>query len=537
MKISIYQKQFQLTSQAIDEFSEAVESKLVAIGMESQNRMRIRLSFEEALLRLRDRLGEDLMVNAHIGKRFGRLIIEINYEGDAFNPLTTEENDLADLCSSLLTSVGLNPQYTYSGRTGTLKVSLPLPGLSPGLKMLIVILGGALVGLIGKQMLTESFRDSVTDFFMMPIYDIWIRILNVMSGPVIFLMVITTTLGIGNIAKRGGRSRDIIIRYFNLSFIMGFVAIGIAVLFFPLSHTTNSTAEATNTAMKELLNLIPDNFFKPFMESNTPQLLVLAFVLGTAINIIGSPVRNLRRVVQQCNTVGLQLTEWLSRMVPYVACVLFGLELWTRRDGVISSFILCLLISLLVSILCIAAVMCYVGYRKQVSPATMIKKTWEPFWITIKSGSLDAAYGQVERSCCDGLGINKMFAKMSIPHGLVLYMPISAIGTLVFFAYVAKRYGVTASPLWYIMAVILAVCLFVATPPVPGANLLAYVVLFARMGIPSEALIDAMIFDIIFGIFAAASNQLVMQMDLILQAGKLGFLDLERLQRKPAKTK
>ena len=45
----------------------------------------------------------------------------------------------------------------------------------------------------------------------------------------------------------------------------------------------------------------------------------------------------------------------------------------------------------------------------------------------------------------------------------------------------------------------LSVVLFVATPPVPGANLLAYIMIFAELHIPSLALIDAMIFDILFG--------------------------------------
>ena len=531
MKITAYETNFILTAESIDEFSDAIETKLAGIGTERQNRMRIRLSFEEALLRMRDRFGEDLTVHAYIGKKYGRMVIEVTYEGEAFNPLSSEENELADLSSSLLSSVGLAPQYTYQGRTGTLKVSLALPGISPGFKMLITILGGALVGLIGKQFLSDAFRTSVTTFFMQPIYDVWVRLLNVMSGPVIFLMVISTTLGIDKITRAGGRSRNVIARYFFLSFAMGFVAIGLAVPVFPLHTSASSSAEVTQTVVKEIQNLIPNNFFKPFMESNTPQLLLLAFVLGAAMNIIGQPVRNLRRITLQANSVGLLLTEWMSRAVPYVACVLFGLEVWTNRPGILSGFALSILLSLAISVLCIAAVMCYVGWRKQVSPVLMLKKTWEPFWLTLKYGSLDASYGQCERSCFAGLGINRSFATMSIPNGLVLYMPISAIGTLVFFAYAAKRYGVTASPIWYVMAVILAVVLFVATPPVPGANLLAYVVLFARMGIPVEALVDAMIFDIIFGIFAAASNQLVMQMDLILQAGKLGLLDRKILQK------
>ena len=40
-----------------------------------------------------------------------------------------------------------------------------------------------------------------------------------------------------------------------------------------------------------------------------------------------------------------------------------------------------------------------------------------------------------------------------------------------------------------------------------------------------------MIFDILFGIFASAANQTVLQMDLIIQADKIGLLDLKKLRK------
>ena len=100
-----------------------------------------------------------------------------------------------------------------------------------------------------------------------------------------------------------------------------------------------------------------------------------------------------------------------------------------------------------------------------------------------------------------------------------------------FTMYSAAKYSLSISPGWLIIAVVLSVVLFVATPPVPGANLLAYIIIFGQLGIPGKALIDAMIFDILFGIFASAANQTVLQMDLIIQADKIGLLDLKKLRK------
>ena len=91
--------------------------------------------------------------------------------------------------------------------------------------------------------------------------------------------------------------------------------------------------------------------------------------------------------------------------------------------------------------------------------------------------------------------------------------------------------GMHAGTAWYVTAVVLSVVLFVATPPVPGANLLAYIALFAQAGIPADALICAMIFDVFFGIFANAANQSLLQLDLVLQADRIGLLNRKALTR------
>ena len=194
MKVREYRDNFILTGQAIDEFSDLLEETLRQLEMERQNRLRIRLSLEEALLRMRDHFGEDSEVTASIKRHLGRIIIQVEKEGEPFNPLSSEENELEDLCSSLLTAVGLSPQYSYSGNRNTLRISLPAVGINPVLKIVLTILGGILIGLIGTTIITGESMERAVDMVMNPIYNVWIRILNIMSGPVIFFMVITTML-------------------------------------------------------------------------------------------------------------------------------------------------------------------------------------------------------------------------------------------------------------------------------------------------------------------------------------------------------
>lgn len=532
MRIQYYNETFSLSGQSIDAFSEVLENRLSDIEMERQNRLRIRLSMEEALLRMRDRFGEDAQIQAVIGTRFRRTYIQLDHEGDAFNPLSSTDNELEDWSSSLLTSVGLSPRYSYSGRKNTLKLTLPVQGINPVLKLLIAIIAGVLLGVIGTQLFSFDTRIAVTDQVMIPIYEIWNRILNSMSGPVIFFMVITTILNTGKITQRGGDSRVVIARYFLFSVLISLLAILIGIMFFLPSFAFGQFDGSTaSKALTQIVGIFPEDVLAPFMNSNTPQLLVIAIVLGYALNVIGDQASRLASIVKQINMIGLLMADWISRLVPFFVFVLVAFEIWERQAEMLVDIWKYLLLSLAVSALLLLAAVLFVGLRKNVKPSLLIKKIWHPFALTIRYGSLNESFGQAEQSCIRSLGINREYTNVSLPQGLVLYMPVSMIGTLIFTVYAAKLYEVRTSVLWYITAAVLAVILFVATPPVPGANLLAYTVIFAQLGIPSAALIDAMVFDIIFGLFAAAANQMVLQLELILQADRIGLLDRECLQK------
>ena len=127
--------------------------------------------------------------------------------------------------------------------------------------------------------------------------------------------------------------------------------------------------------------------------------------------------------------------------------------------------------------------------------------------------------------------MQKIFTQRVLPLGLVLYMPASTIGTVSFVVYAAIRSGIEITPVWIVTAIALSMILLVAGPPIPGINLLSYVVIMDQLGIGKEYVIAAMIFDILFNAFASAVNQMMLQLDMILQAERMGLLNHAVLAR------
>ncbi len=520
---------FPLEPDGIDLCSEALEYHLTALGVERQNQIRIRLSIEESLLRLRDHFGEDKSFRLIVGKSLGKPYLQVELEGDIYNPLSKTEARLEDWSGSLLTAVGLSPLYSYSRGRNILRVNLARKSMNSALKILIAVLIGLGIGLLLNFMLAPDARLQLSSGLLDPLYEFWIRVLSVMSGPVIFLMVCTAVLNTGMIEEEGGSSRAVFMRYFLLSLAAALIAVHVSCIVLGEPVSTDGLGLHPGEYYRFILRLMPRNLVSPLMDSNTPQILILAFVLGNMILVIDSKSNGIGTLVRQGNMMGLLLTDLVSCSVPFFAASLICMEILEESFRTFFGMWVFLILAVAVSACFVAVILIYTARKENIPVRLLFGKVWPSFFLTLKTGSIDEGYGLMEQKAVHELGLEKHFASVSLPYGLVLYMPVNVIGTLMFTLFAASRYQAVITIGWLAEAMVLSVILFVATPPVPGANLLAYIMIFAQLGIPSEALIDAMIFDILFGIFASAANQTLLQFDLLLQADKIGLLDKEKL--------
>lgn len=91
-------------------------------------------------------------------------------------------------------------------------------------------------------------------------------------------------------------------------------------------------------------------------------------------------------------------------------------------------------------------------------------------------------------------------------------------------------YHVEMSPGWLVSALLIAVVLAVAAPPVPGGALTCYTMLFTQLNVPAEAITIAITLNIIMDFLATAVNILCLQTELVELAGGLDMLDVEALR-------
>ncbi|MBR2742325.1 MAG: cation:dicarboxylase symporter family transporter [Clostridia bacterium] len=532
MKIENKRSEYDLNAEAIDDIAEQIETFLYSLETQRANVLRVRLTMEEALIRWQARFGEEAKVSFSKGSRWRRPYISLEMEGERYDPLSDTADELGRWTENLLSEVGLIPQYSYQQGINTLQLSLRRPQMNPAITLVIALGIGLAVGIIGAYIFPEHIRAMLINTTLDPIQSLFFRIMNAVSGPVIFFTVLVGIIGVGSIAAGGKTGRRMLLRFIASTTALTMVSLYLSTLAFSISHYNAPMNETRFTGVLDFfLKFVPNDIISPLISGETPQLILVAVIVGNALLAAGSRADGLTAVLKQINNVGLIITDWVGRLSPFFIVILLILGLWSRSlDALIGCWkpILLVLAMTAVSIFVWAVRICA---TKGIGLNKLFKKLRPSFLVALKTASVDAAFGDNLICCEKKLGIPERFSRYSLSFGLVVFMPIGTVTTMIFTMYTAKSYGIVITPVWCITAVVMTVALLIATPPVAGIGLLAYAGVFAQLGIPSSGLTIALMADVLFGFVTAAANQVMLQMELVLYTDRMGILNRNILQK------
>ena len=277
--------------------------------------------------------------------------------------------------------------------------------------------------------------------------------------------------------------------------------------------------------MKGLFSVVPANMLDPIRDFNTAQLILMGIIFAYATMAVGQQASGIVSLIHQLNSISMQLAQWIAELMPVFTVFLTAQLMISHNAQLLISLLVVIPFSIMVSLLIMAFVLIMVSRRSGVRTGVLMKKLWPTFILTLKTGLDGDSYALSEKCCIKSLGIQKIFTQRVLPLGLVLYMPAGIVGMISFVIFAALRDGVAITPVWILTAIVFALILLVAAPPIPGVNLLSYVVIIGQLGIGKEYVIAAMIFDILFNAFASAANQTMLQLDMIMQAERMGLLN------------
>jgi len=517
--------EYLLTNASVDEIAEKTSEFLGTLNTEPKNLLRLRLLVEEILLDWQEHFSEQAKCQVRIGKRFRQPFIQLELEGESYNPLDKNTEEFGSYRNRLLANMGLSPLFSYEGGRNKISFKLKKAKANPLLSLAVAILMGLLIGSAGLWV-SDTLRIAVLDSILTPIYDTFFNLLGTIAGPMVFLSVAWGIYGIGDTATFGRIGKRMIIHFVSVVFLICIVCVLLSMAFFSLNLVWQSSGTSQLSSLFQMvLGFIPTDIVTPFQDGNSLQIILLGASIGVALLILGKQTEVVALTIEQINYVVQFLMEIISTLVPSFVFIVLVQMIWSGTLDVVLSAWKPLLVFLAVVVIIAAAMVLVAAHRGRTSPLLILKKSLPTFIIGMTTASSVATFGTCANICEKKLGVSNHITSFGVPLGIVMFPPATAMYFIIICIYAAEIYQVECSVVWFILAIFSAVVLAIAAPPIPGGTLTCYTIMFTQLGLPTEALVVALALDVLCDFVATGMNMFCLQMELVIQSKRMGLLD------------
>ena len=521
---------FDLTNASIDAFSELFSSALQSSGIDKQTALKARLTAEDILLKYRQKLGADSVVSFHTEKRMSREYFVLNVDGAAVDPFDDlTEEDL--LLHNVLESIGCVPTWTYkngkNGITFSFKKKERLPAWA---SILLVAILGIVLGL-AAHLLPDTPRTVLTDTVMSPLSTAIMGFLGTVSILMFFLSIISGICEMGDVATFNRIGKRMIGRFALWLLILTGIIFGITLLRFPVGEGDAGGFDFA-ALWKMLLNIIPTNILDAFYTGNTLQVIFLATCIGVVALTIIHKTQMLHEWTRQLNSLVQTLIELIIKLLPVVVFVSIFSLFASGELRALAEFYTYPLYHLLICFGWSVLMLLCTAIKQKVNVVALLKKLLPTYLIALSTASSSAAFHENMETCEKRLGIDKQIVNVGVPLAQSLLKPSfvieGAIGTLC----MAQLYHVEIT--WSMVATLLIMVfvLSVATPPMPGAAISSFTLVFAQCGVPAGAISLIIALVVITDRISTPTNVLTQQLSLVQLSGSLHKLDHSVLRDK-----
>lgn len=429
-----------------------------------------------------------------ITEHLGRIRLRLILHGPRFNPLP-EEDDAIDTVSEYVSQLFMHDEtafVSYKRLEGKVYITLNTavrPRKAHTIRpsahwikspLLWAILLGMVCGLI-CQRLPDDIRSFLVDGLAEPVGSVVLALIAGVTGPVIFLSLITSITSLGSINKLTDLGFKIMWRFIKCTlFIIG-VSILVSLLFYRV-FGAETIQFSPHQMVSMLLKLVPTNIVAPFINNDTPQLVILGLLMGAGLLLLEDRVANLSvalRSLQEWSSSVMRLVFVLTPVIPFIS--LFRafaekktsvlLDGWEFIIGIFATLLICCLFKLV-----------KVSLRCKLSIPVLLKKALPMASLAFSSGSENATLSRQIEHSRSKLGINRDFSDFWIPMSHAMFKPRTTVHLVIPPFLIAKTTGMPISQSFLFVLILTVLELSIASSGITSA----WTILFAALGLPLE---------------------------------------------------
>ena len=270
---------------------------------------------------------------------------------------------------------------------------------------------------------------------------------------------------------------------------------------------TAAAGEGVSISLVDMIvGIIPKDLITPIVKRDMLQIIFMAFVFGTTINILGEKVSVLSRIADVMNTLNLRIIAMIARFIPIVAFLSMMSLIFSL--GITSIYLLerVILGQLIGAVLMITVYSIMILVVGKISPAPFLRKIVSFLPVPASMGSSTATMPFTMKFCTDKMGAASSLSSFSIPLGATVNMDGGCFYFAIFTILAAKMYGAAITPNFLLSLFIAIIALSIGAPGVPGGAFVCLTLIMLSFGMPSEAAALALGSESLVSIFRMTIN-------------------------------
>lgn len=522
-------EKFTITNENIEKAVETASVFLQKYKTEPKDALRLKLAIEDTLLSYREAFGEEALFDIKCVYHFGRLRIELSVGGASLNVFAADDEE--NFSQMLMCGIGLAPAWRYKDGHN---IIIFTPKKKKRSQMVYIVAALLLAIIFGglSRLLPQNVQEVITLQILSPIADSFLGLLNGVAGIMIFLSVVWSICGIGDMATLTNIGKKTIS---HMLFMLVLIPTIFAVAILPLFHFSSGAGAGTadlSGLFDIILGIIPTNLISPFVDGNFLQIIFIAAIVGVALLVLGGKAPLISSFVEQANLLMQVILEAICSLISLVVFITVYNMVLTGSFTVLKEAYKAPILIFSGCVLAMCVYLCLVCIKTKVKPAVFLRKVMPSFLIGLTTASSSAAMSSVMETCEKQYGMDKKIVNFGVPLGQIIFGMGSVVDFIAQSFCMAEICGVAVTPVWIVTAILTSVLLTIATPPIAGGGVALCAILFTQLGIPAEGLAIAVAIDVIADFLITATNVFSRQGELIVISSNLNMIDKDIMHKK-----
>lgn len=357
--------------------------------------------------------------------------------------------------------------------------------------IIIGMLAGIAVGFVFLKV-----GGTFTTDYLKPVGTIYINLLKFMVVPVVLFSITKGVISLDDLKKVGSVGIKTFIYYIcttAFAVVVGLVVVNCFKGFFPvLDSSVTSGLEYTATEapkiMDVIVNIFPDNLFKPMVETNMLPVIVIAIFFGAGILASGERGRMASNLVDSLEDVVMKVLMMIIKLTPIGVFCLMADVVAVNGAKIVGSLAIVIGVAYIAYILHIVIIYsCSVKFLSGMSPIKFFKGISAAMLTAFTTTSSNATL-PINIECCNDMGAEPEISSFVLPLGATINMDGTAIYQAVAAVFIACCYGVDLTLGQMAMIVVTATLASIGTAGVSGAGMIMLSMVLIQVGLPVEGI-------------------------------------------------